>query len=181
MHLFATLLLGHLIADFPLQTNWVFALKVKSSWGIALHVAIHVFITAILLGGSSSSLLLLLLLGLLHFACDWYKLNSSCRSQVCSFLLDQAAHVAVLVLLAILFPISEPALVEWIVLSALFYAFIPAFMVFTAILGIEMSSQGADRPVMIEWARKKGISASQTMGSLLVVSLLVSLVISALI
>ncbi len=181
MHLFATLLLGHLIADFPLQTNWVFALKLKNSWGIALHVAIHIVITAILLGGSISAWPLLSILALLHFACDWSKLNIPCKSQICSFLLDQAAHVATLLLLTILYPTIEPILSMWIVLPALLYAILPALMVSAAILGIEMSTNGSNLPAWIEWARNKGISASQTMGNALVASLLVSLLISALI
>ena len=49
MQLFATLLLGHLIADFPLQTDWVVQFKKRHITGLALHASIHVGVTALLI------------------------------------------------------------------------------------------------------------------------------------
>jgi hypothetical protein len=39
MTTFLALWLAHLLADFPLQTNRVFRLKIASNAGLALHVA----------------------------------------------------------------------------------------------------------------------------------------------
>ena len=47
MNLLAALLLGHLIGDFPLQTNQIYRLKSKSWLGIVLHAVVHVVITAL--------------------------------------------------------------------------------------------------------------------------------------
>ena len=52
MDLLATLLLGHLSADFPLQTNWVYRLKNRRWAGVLLHTAIHCVVTAVLLSDS---------------------------------------------------------------------------------------------------------------------------------
>lgn len=40
MFIFDRLLLAHLLADFPFQTNWIYAQKLKSIWGVILHCGI---------------------------------------------------------------------------------------------------------------------------------------------
>jgi hypothetical protein len=37
----AALVLAYLIADFPLQANWIYRFKVRCAAGLALHAAIH--------------------------------------------------------------------------------------------------------------------------------------------
>ncbi|MCI0398497.1 MAG: DUF3307 domain-containing protein, partial [Chloroflexi bacterium] len=73
MDTLATLLLAHLIADFPLQTNRIYALKIRSNAGIALHVGIHLAVTILLLKNALADWLLLLILAVSHFTLDWLK------------------------------------------------------------------------------------------------------------
>ena len=75
MHLFAILLLGHLIADFPLQMDWIFQLKHRHWAGILLHSVIHSVLTAILIEAPLTHWPMLVSLGLIHFAIDWLKLR----------------------------------------------------------------------------------------------------------
>ncbi|GEM_PF-370187 len=49
MEIFWRLILGHLIADFTLQTNYIAAWKRESKWGLLVHCAIHPIIYSILL------------------------------------------------------------------------------------------------------------------------------------
>jgi hypothetical protein len=41
MAIFWRLVLGHFIADFTFQTNWLAAIKRQAAWGMLLHSAIH--------------------------------------------------------------------------------------------------------------------------------------------
>lgn len=49
MEIFWRLLLGHFIADFTLQTNFIAAWKRRSKWGLFIHCAIHPILYSILL------------------------------------------------------------------------------------------------------------------------------------
>lgn len=49
MEIFWRLVLGHLIADFTLQTNYIAAWKRRSVWGLLVHCGIHPIIYSILL------------------------------------------------------------------------------------------------------------------------------------
>ncbi|PKP54950.1 DUF3307 domain-containing protein, partial [Candidatus Atribacteria bacterium HGW-Atribacteria-1] len=40
MPLFCRLLLAHIIADFPLQTNQIFKVKTNTEWGVLIHTLI---------------------------------------------------------------------------------------------------------------------------------------------
>jgi uncharacterized integral membrane protein len=75
MNLLAALLLGHLIGDFPLQTNQIYRLKNKSWLGIVLHAVVHVVITALLICQPLSVWPLFVYLGVLHFLIDLLKLR----------------------------------------------------------------------------------------------------------
>lgn len=103
---FATLLLGHFIADFPLQTDHIFRLKMRCSLGVLLHVAIHVGIMAVLLQNPLAQWRELLVLGVSHFLIDWLKVHWKTRQEAVSFLLDQVAHALVLALMVL----ANPAL-----------------------------------------------------------------------
>ena len=100
MNLLMTLLLGHLIADFSLQSNWIHRLKSRSWVGIALHVGIHIIVTAILLRQPVDAWPLLAILGLSHFALDWLKVRDTNPNRVLTFLFDQAGHLITLIGLA---------------------------------------------------------------------------------
>lgn len=106
MVLFWRLLLAHLIADFPLQTDAVFAVKKKKGWGVLLHGTLFGLVAILLVkpflkmeavwGG-------LLILWLFHIAIDKGKLilvGSGCRDHLAFFLLDQAFHIGSVVLVS---------------------------------------------------------------------------------
>ena len=75
MDLLSALLLGHLIADFPLQANCIFRLKNQHWLGVLLHAAVHCVITAVLLQQPLAYWPLLASLCLVHFTIDWFKLR----------------------------------------------------------------------------------------------------------
>lgn len=104
MATFLALLLAHLLADFPLQTNRIFRLKIAGNLGLALHVLIHIVMAAVLIQQPGQHLDLLLILGLAHFVTDWIKVRFSSNPQWPGFVLDQLAHVAAILLLSIVWP-----------------------------------------------------------------------------
>lgn len=55
MNLLMTLLLAHLFADFPLQSNSLARLKETRIMGVFLHVLVHVAVTACLLKTAPST------------------------------------------------------------------------------------------------------------------------------
>ena len=156
IYLFTTLLLAHLIADFPLQTDLIFRLKNKNWMGVALHASVHVVVTGLLLPNSFSAWPLLAALGFLHFLCDWTKLRCQSNSQASIFLLDQTAHVIVLLLLAGLFVGIQPILPFWLICIVVGWAFIPAVAMFHWVAQMEMGTKKMDRPTYIRWMRHEG-------------------------
>lgn len=100
MNLIAALLLGHLIADFPLQTNWIYQLKMKSWVGVLLHSFIHVIVTACLIQPIFALIPLLFILGVIHFLTDFAKVRIPAKRQAPGFVLDQLVHIVVLLLLS---------------------------------------------------------------------------------
>ena len=122
----AYLVLAHLVADFPLQTNWVYRLKVRSTAGLALHAATHVVFTALIISDPLNDWLMLALIGLVHFTIDRQKLHWR-GSALGGFLLDQAIHITSLVLIATIFPVQSTIPVEWLG-PALAYATLPALL-----------------------------------------------------
>jgi hypothetical protein len=92
---FAALLLAHALADFVFQTNWMVKNKRRPE-GLALH-GLVVLGTAVLATGTVAPALLWLTA--LHVAIDAWKARS--RPGLGPFLLDQAAHLATLLALAL--------------------------------------------------------------------------------
>lgn len=100
MELLTTLLLAHLLADFPLQTNSMAAWKSKSSAMLLLHVVIHVIVLWSLLGLKVELLPLVLTLGAAHWLVDWSKPRLLAMDAVRAFILDQFVHVLCLLVAA---------------------------------------------------------------------------------
>ncbi|MBI3761593.1 MAG: DUF3307 domain-containing protein [Chloroflexi bacterium] len=164
MNLVATLLLGHLIGDFPLQTNWVYQFKCRSSAGVALHVGIHLSVTALLIHDPLHHWPVLAALGLAHFVTDWLKLRFPTAVQTPGFVLDQAAHLAAILLIA---PIaSEVAVVlpPALLYPALLYATVPAAMTLLWVFANDLGQriEGADD--WIQLARRQMLSLAQLAG-----------------
>jgi hypothetical protein len=99
------LLLAHIIADFPLQTDAVFAVKRDIKWGVFLHGTLFL-LTALLLTGPylrfPAVIGGLVFLWLFHVAVDKTKLELAGRGlgdHLGYFLLDQALHIGAIVLI----------------------------------------------------------------------------------
>lgn len=99
MDIFYRLVLAHLMADFCLQTDKIFAIKVKYRWGVLLHGSIVGIISFILTFPYLhdiqvvSSLILLLIL---HIFQDKEKIVYSLhieRNSLFTFLIDQILHI----------------------------------------------------------------------------------------
>lgn len=136
MELFLTLILAHLFADFPLQTNTIARLKSQYIAGILLHVLIYVFVTALLLGNTQTYWPLLAGLGTIHFLIDVIK-SQLCKEQttVRAFLIDQLAHLVSMSVAAYVAHImwgSTPhgALSTTLLVWALVAAMVPAGLVY---------------------------------------------------
>ena len=101
-NIFATLLLAHLLADYPLQTNWM--VQAKRTWpGLTLHVGIHLAVMLVLTAPSfAQSWPFLLMLAALHFAIDSLKNILACRRPhwvTGPYLFDQFLHLLAIGLL----------------------------------------------------------------------------------
>ena len=102
MFLFWRLVLAHLIADFPLQTDKVFVMKRAHSWGVVLHASVAGVLGLIFAGRYLTYpevVVGLLLLWLTHIFIDKVKLvlnQRLGRERVDLFLLDQALHIGLI-------------------------------------------------------------------------------------
>ncbi|MDZ7331666.1 MAG: DUF3307 domain-containing protein [candidate division KSB1 bacterium] len=99
MNLFWLLLLAHFIADFPLQSDKIFALKSKYKWGLLPHIFISLITNIIIafpfLEFANFRLAILFLFGI-HFILDWMKLvltRNVLNDSVFVFLVDQILHI----------------------------------------------------------------------------------------
>ncbi|MCX5777218.1 MAG: DUF3307 domain-containing protein [Candidatus Firestonebacteria bacterium] len=106
MFIFIRLLAAHFLADFMLQTDSVFKIKVKYKWGVLLHGAIVALITALFLLPyfSSPVVIGLYILGsLVHIFQDRAKIAYNLQienNNLWTFLLDQIGHIAVLAIIS---------------------------------------------------------------------------------
>lgn len=99
MNLFWLLLLAHFIADFPLQSDKIFALKSKYQWGVLPHIFIS-FITNLIiafpyLGFKNFWFAVFFLVGI-HFLVDWFKIILTKKffsDSLFIFILDQMFHI----------------------------------------------------------------------------------------
>lgn len=125
MEPFATLLLAHLIADFPLQTDLIYRLKNQSIGGLALHAGVHALTTLALVQDGWRYWLYWLGLFAAHGITDWLKLRWHPTRKAPGFLIDQFAHLAVALLLTYLLPDIRSVLPTWLLYPALIYALLP--------------------------------------------------------
>lgn len=102
MELMATLVLAHLLADFPLQSNAIAAAKAKSLYGLLIHVMVHVLVLWTLLGFCKTAWALILGIGIAHFIVDWVKKQNPYLCGVRGFLIDQFAHFLCIVVIAVI-------------------------------------------------------------------------------
>jgi len=112
MPMFWILFLAHLLADYPMQTDWM--VRAKRTWsGLSLHVGIH-FVVLLLLVWPATRLVWPQLLALagLHFAIDSFK-NFLARRRpgwvVGPYLFDQVLHLTSIWLVAAWIGSGDPA------------------------------------------------------------------------
>jgi hypothetical protein len=104
MVLFWRLLLAHLMADFPLQTDAVFAVKKEKRWGVLLHGTVFGLVAILLVKpflGIGAVWGGLILLWLFHAAVDKAKLimaSGRRGDHLAYFLSDQVLHIAAVAL-----------------------------------------------------------------------------------
>ena len=94
MHLFFNLLLAHLFADFPLQTDALARYKSKHLMGVVLHVMIYMVVTSLMISDVKRYWPLLASLGIAHFLIDVAK-PYLCKhlAENRAFVLDQCLHM----------------------------------------------------------------------------------------
>ncbi len=107
----ALLLLAHLLADFPLQTDAMIARK-KEPGPMALHIGVHFALAFAALGGEVE---IALGLAAAHLLIDLIKVHAL-PDRLWVYLADQLAHVATLVAAVLLFE-AETA---WVLTPGLF-------------------------------------------------------------
>lgn len=106
--IFYQLLLAHLIADFPLQFNELFKLKVKSKWGVLLHCAIVGVISGLFLFPyifTPQMWFGIIILVTAHFIIDYIRIlftNKTHLDNLWMFLLDQFSHIAIVWLVSLM-------------------------------------------------------------------------------
>ena len=105
MFLFYRLLLAHIIADFPIQTNQIFKVKTNTEWGIRTHTLI-VLIFSILFTfpylEDPKVIIIIIIIFLSHTVIDKLKMEYSKKTKNKSIrilLLDQALLIAIIALL----------------------------------------------------------------------------------
>ena len=169
MNLLLTLLIAHLFADFPLQTNTLARLKEKYWRGVFLHVLVHIVVMALLIDQPAQYWPLLLGIGGVHFIIDAIKLLYPGAKGIAYFLLDQALHGSTLWLAAYWAAQSwQPAPVgilpdAWL-LPVLVGATIPALMVLLWLWVNTINQEYASRFYLFDWAKYQLLAVEQSIG-----------------
>lgn len=112
--LLISLLLAHLVGDFVLQGSSLAKKKKKSVWVMALHSLIN-GATAYLFLASWSAWIVPLIISLSHFLIDFAKSRFK-KDSLWLFFADQSLHLAIIVLLVVLYLLPNNILSGWFVL-----------------------------------------------------------------
>jgi hypothetical protein len=164
MESFLTLLLAHLIADFPLQTDGVYRFKARSWVGVAVHSLIHVLAAMLLVRGSGQYLPAWIFLLVTHFLTDFIKLRVKTRLMSTGFLVDQLAHLVVVILIAAWHPGMQSVLPTWLLLVALAYAWVPATLMFLWVYSNDLAKDAATNQERAAWMQQNLLRFSQVSG-----------------
>lgn len=170
MELLLTLIVAHLFADFPLQTNIIARLKAESWRGVLIHVMIHLAVTSLLISSAVSYWPLLLGIGICHFVIDNVKAALwSKTSSTLSFLIDQSLHLLSLTALAYLsiqlwaIP-PHSVLPDTLLIPTITAAFIPALMVFSWIVVTNHPRNQIQQSAVLQWIRTEILICEQGFG-----------------
>lgn len=174
MQLFFTLILAHLFADFPLQSNAIAKLKKYYLSGVFLHVSIYTAVTALLLDNRLQYWPLILGLGVIHFLIDGAKIRfQQGNDGTLAFLVDQSLHLASMLVAAYLAhyfwtPAPQGILpTDWL-LAALLAAFIPAAMVCCWIWTTSAGSSYLQQSSLLRWVNQRILLVEQRFGLVVV-------------
>lgn len=157
-----TLVLVHSIADFPLQTDALHAWKIRSLNGLLVHSGVHVCVGYVLIQNPSREWGVLLILGMSHCAVDWVKVHVPMRKKSPAYILDQSAHIFVIVLLALWRPHLTPVLAPWLVYISAAGMVMPNVLMYLWIwsgdkqAACQPFSFELDRSVLFFWAKWSG-------------------------
>jgi len=105
MHLFYRLLLAHIIADFPLQTNIVFNLKAYKKWGVMLHSSIVLLLSLILSIEylvQIKVVIIIITIFITHTIIDKFKIKITKKYKnhdLFFFIIDQLLHILIIFIL----------------------------------------------------------------------------------
>lgn len=169
-----TLLLAHLVADFPLQTNRIVKMKTQGNKGLGLHVFVHVVVLVLLIRDPLQYWPAILLLAIAHFITDWAKVHVHSNSQTPGFLLDQFIHIITLIVLASFMPNVKSTLPTWFLLPAIILALIPALLTLLGVAANDISDHEAyPESSKLRWASKHLHPISRNM-SLVVMFLMIA-------
>ena len=169
MNILAALILGHLIGDFPLQTNRIAQSKHENQSMLVIHVLIHVCVTAALIKNPFDNVLLLTMIGCAHYLIDLTKFSNGNSGPSRCFLFDQVIHLTSLSLIALttmyipnMLPIN--ALPVTILYPALAYGLLLGSMVFTWVWANESTVTTASHNQRVWWVRSRMLVLSQRAG-----------------
>ncbi|MEZ4676203.1 MAG: DUF3307 domain-containing protein [Caldilineaceae bacterium] len=179
MHLLTTLLLAHLFADFPLQTNKLARWKKTSIHGVLIHVVIYMAITALLLQQPLRFWPLILGLGAVHFAIDALKKVCPLKNEVHGFLLDQLMHILTVLLATYLAyqywgipPVG--VLADHYLYPAFIYALTLATMVFCWVWVQSLHEKYLQQYSLLRWVKHQALTFEQQTGMALIALILVA-------
>lgn len=98
------LFLSHFIADFPLQTNSIYAAKMRSVWGVLIHVSVVTLVNIILLLPfitHPNTWYAIALIFVIHMVMDQTKVSVTKKypgtDNTWFFLIDQAVHILTII------------------------------------------------------------------------------------
>lgn len=172
------LILAHLIADFPLQTNTIYHLKKESVVGILLHSGIHALMAFLLTGLRWDLWYVWLFLWVTHALTDWAKLNYKSPKQWVGFLIDQFIHLLILFIIAIWQPGLSSPLPDWLIYSAFVFAWIPLILMFLWIYAGDVISSTQHPSGRILWMREHLLLTSRLAGYPALFAVLIGLILT---
>jgi len=173
MDLLITLLIAHLFADFPLQTNALANLKEKHWYGVFLHVLVHVSVMALLISNSQHYWPLIFSLGVAHFLIDLGKLFCPAKKGVRYFLVDQLLHVSSILIATYIaqqvwHPAPTTALPDGWSLLVLSGALVPALMVLIWVWLNTLSQEYIAQFQLLHWTKHRLLTLEQSIGIALI-------------
>ncbi len=173
MHLLTTLLLAHLFADFPLQTNGLAKLKKESLTGVFLHVLVYVAITTLFLVHPLDYWALIVGLGIVHFCIDALKIRYKQTFEPYYFVFDQCLHflsIALASYLALIYYYPPPTSIVplGVAIIALVCAFLLAFMVFCWVWVNSLTEERVQSHFLLNWAKHQMLELEQRIGLVLI-------------